>query len=186
MDERSSYEALLERCADKAYNFAMRLTGNDQDAQDLVQEAFARGFEHLDRYDKNRPFEAWIIRILRNVYLDAVRRYEHKHKVSLDSPPPTDGATSWTDILKGSDPEPTTLLIKSEEERLLQIGLNSLPAHYKNALVMADLEGLSYDQIAEIMKCPIGTVSSRIHQGRMLLRKAMEKLEKGSVAMSHE
>src|ERR1700704_1599071 len=95
-DEEVDYEALLKRCADKAYNFAFRLAGNDQDAQDLVQEAFARAFEHRDRYDPTRPFGAWVNRILHNVFLDAVRRYEHKHKVSLDATPPWDDASSWS------------------------------------------------------------------------------------------
>lgn len=174
-----SYETLLERCANKAYNFALRLTGNDQDAQDLVQEAFARGFEHHHRYDPNRPFEAWIMRILHNVYLDLVRRYEHKHKVSLDSQPPTEDESSWTNILKGADPEPIATLMKSEEERLLQKALSMLPLHYRSAVVMSDLEGLSYEEISGMMDCPIGTVSSRIHQGRALLKKILEKMEKG-------
>src|SRR4051812_22250518 len=82
------YETLLQRCADKAYGFALRLSGNDADAQDLVQEAFARAFEHRDRYDPTRPFEAWLYRILHNIFLDSVRRYEYKHKVSLDAAPP--------------------------------------------------------------------------------------------------
>src|SRR6185436_16627490 len=104
MDERGvDYETLLQRCADKAYNFAFRLTGNDPDAQDLVQEAFARAFEHRDRYDPSRPFEAWVNRILHNVFLDGVRKYEHKHKVSLDAPPPSNEDGSWAEVLPGKD-----------------------------------------------------------------------------------
>jgi RNA polymerase sigma-70 factor (ECF subfamily) len=152
------------------------LSGNDQDAKDLVQEAFARAFEHRDRYDPNRPFEAWLNRILHNVFLDAVRRYEHRHKVSLDAQPPTERETSWADILPGADPEPVDTLMKTEEERLLQKALNMLPLHYRAAVTLYDLEGFSYDDISKMENCPIGTVCSRIHQGRTLLKKALTKI----------
>ncbi len=187
MDDRQvDYETLLQRCADKAYNFAFRLTGNDQDAQDLVQEAFRRAFEHRDRYDPNRPFEAWLNRILHNVFLDSVRRYEHKHKLSLDATPPNDSETTWAEILPGSDHEPLDHLMKSEEERWLQKGLNMLPLHYRTAVTLFDIEGLSYIDIAKILECPIGTVCSRIHQGRTLLKKALLKLtgDKGEKLVS--
>jgi RNA polymerase sigma-70 factor (ECF subfamily) len=177
MDERGvDYESLLQRCADKAYNFAFRLSGNDPDARDLVQEAFARAFEHRDRYDPTRPFEAWLYRILHNVFLDGVRRYEHKHKVSLDAPPPSNEDGSWAEVLPGKDPEPLTNLMRSEEEAMVQKGLGQLPIHYRTAVTLYDIEGLAYDEIAKIMECPIGTVCSRIHQGRALLKKALLKL----------
>src|SRR5262245_56819628 len=78
------FTALIERCADKVYNFAYRLAGNEQDARDLVQEAFSHALEHFDKYDPARPFEPWINRILKNIYLDGIRRYAHKHTISLD------------------------------------------------------------------------------------------------------
>ena len=68
------FEQNIRRCSDKAYNFAFRLAGNEQDARDLVQEAFSHALQHLDRYDSRRPFEPWVNRILKNIYLDGVRR----------------------------------------------------------------------------------------------------------------
>ncbi len=177
-EEPVDYETLLTRCADRAYNFAFRLTGNQSDAQDLVQEAFARAFEHRARYDPSRPFAAWLNRILHNIFLDSVRRYDKKHNVSLDAPPPFDEEGSWTDILPGPDPEPTAALMKTEEERMVQTALNRLPIHYRTAVTMYDIEGLSYEEISRTTQCPIGTVCSRIHQGRALLRKALEQMGK--------
>lgn len=170
------YEVLLHRCANKAYNFALRLTGNDPDAQDLVQEAFSRAFEHKDKYDSSRPFEAWLIRILHNVFLDGVRRYEHKHKVSLDAPPPTEEG-HWEDIIPSKEREPLEILVRDERQSLVQRALNAVEMPYRSALILYDIEGLSYDEISKIMKCPIGTVCSRIHKGRVLLKKAFESLE---------
>jgi RNA polymerase sigma-70 factor (ECF subfamily) len=177
-EEPVDYETLLTRCADRAYNFAFRLTGNQADAHDLVQEAFARAFEHRDRYDPARPFSAWLNRILHNIFLDSVRRYDKKHNVSLDAPPPFDADGSWTDILPGPDPEPAAALMKTEEEQMLQTAINRLPIHYRTAVTLYDIEGLSYEEISRITQCPIGTVCSRIHQGRMLLKKTLEKMNK--------
>ena len=171
------FETLLQRCADKAYNFALRLSGNDQDAQDIVQEAFTRAFEHKNSYDPKRPFEAWLNRILHNIFLDGVRRYEHKHKVSLDSQPPTENESSWADILPGKDVEPVNFMIRTEEEKMVQQGLMMLPIHYRSAVTLYDIEGLSYDEIARVMKVPGGTVCSRIHQGRALLKKIILRMQ---------
>ena len=168
------YEELLRRCADKAYNFALRLSGNEQDAHDLVQEAFLRGFEHRDRYDPSRPFEAWIGRILKNAFLDAMRRYERRHVVSLDAPTPTERESAWEEILPGHDPGPMETLLKSEEEAMVQAALNQLPPHYRVAVILYDIEGVSYEEIADIMDVPVGTVASRIHQGRQLLKRALQ------------
>lgn len=172
------FAAQIGPIADKAYNYAYRLTGNDSDARDMVQEAFARAFAKRDAYDAKRPFEAWVLRILRNVFLDSVRRYEHRHKVSIDAPMGVDGDGDWEDILPGSDPEPMRSLERREEASLLQSALLDVPFIYRNAVTLYDVEGLSYEEIARMTGSPIGTVCSRIHQGRLLLRKAYERRER--------
>ncbi|MBI3550762.1 MAG: sigma-70 family RNA polymerase sigma factor [Elusimicrobia bacterium] len=178
MESSEAFSELIRRCADKAFNFALRLSGNEQDAHDLVQEAFSRAFEHQDSYDPRRPFDAWLHRILRNIYLDEVRRYGHTHSVSLDAPAPSED-TSWDEILPGKDPEPIEGLTKEEMERMVQEALLSLPIHYRTAITLCDIEGVPYDKMGEIMDVPIGTVRSRIHQGRVLMRKAFEELMDG-------
>ena len=175
MTQNEPFDTLLLRCADRAYNFAYRLVGNDSDAQDLVQEAFSRAFEHRDRYDPNRPLGAWVNRILHNVFLDSVRKYEHKHKVSLDSPLGHDEEGSWEAILPGHDEDPVQRLIKNEEEERLQMALDKLPLHYKSAVVLADIEEMPYEDISKVLNIPLGTVCSRVHQGRSMLKKIFEK-----------
>lgn len=179
------FEGFIRQWADKAYNFAFRLSGNEQDARDLVQEAFARAFEHRDRYDAQKPFDTWLNSILRNVFLDRMRRYEHLNGVSLDAQPPMEDS-SWEEILPGRDAEPIDELLQREEEGLFQEALAVLPEHYRAALVLCDIEGLSYEQSAVIMGCPIGTVRSRVHQGRLLLRKEFEKLSRGAIGGKYE
>jgi len=165
----------VRRHGDKAYNFAYRLSGNESDARDLVQEAFSRAFEHRDRYDSSRPFEAWLIRILHNIYLDGVRRYEKSHVVSIDAPSPIEDA-GWEEILPSPDSEPIDAAIQKERDHMVQNALKRLPVHYRTAVTLCDIEGLSYERIGQVMACPVGTVRSRIHQGRLMLKKTFQEL----------
>jgi RNA polymerase sigma-70 factor (ECF subfamily) len=177
------FTGLITRAGDKAYNFAYRLSGNESDARDLVQEAFSRALEHSGSYDPSRPFDSWLLRILHNVFLDAMRRHSHSRTVSLDAPAPAEDST-WVDLLPERDSSPADELVKKESLDLLQKALNRLPTLYKSAVVLCDIEGLSYEAISDVMKVPVGTVRSRIHQGRVLLRKAYEELEKSGGKVS--
>jgi RNA polymerase sigma-70 factor (ECF subfamily) len=173
------FSELVKRHAEKAYNFAYRLVGNEQDARDLVQEAFLHALKHFQRYDSTRPFGPWFNRILKNIFLDAVRKYERKHTISLDDQSPLEDV-SWLQLIAGKDPSPSEEMDQQETHVYVQKALNSLPMLYKTAIVLCDVEQRSYDEIAEILECPVGTVRSRIHQGRVLLRKAFEKLQYGT------
>ncbi len=173
-----AFSELIRQCGEKAYNLAYRLSGNEPDARDLVQEAFVRAYAHFETYDEKRPFETWLFRILHNIYLDGVRRYAHGHTVSLDAPSPVEDS-AWEEILTGEDPEPAAGMMREETAGLVQKALNAIPVHYRTAIALCDIEGLSYEEIGKIMSCPVGTVRSRVHQGRVLLRRAFEDLEKG-------
>lgn len=168
----------VQRHGDKLFNFAWRLVGNDADAADLLQEALARAFEHRHRFDPNRPFDAWVGRILHNHFLDNTRRYERKHTVSFDAPfDPHDGSP-LLDGLPGRDPNPMDSTLKQEQDAAVRQALADLPPVYRAAVILCDIEKYSYETMAEIMDCPIGTVRSRIHQGRRLLRESFSRLEK--------
>jgi RNA polymerase sigma-70 factor (ECF subfamily) len=174
--DAQTFAGLIAQAGDKAYNFAYRLAGNEPDARDLVQEAFSRALEHAGVYDKTRPFDSWLLRILHNVFLDSMRRHSHSRTVSLDAPAPVEDA-GWADLLPGEEPSPADELILKESLDLLQRALARLPQTYRSAIALCDIEGLSYEEIAAVMEIPVGTVRSRIHQGRVLLRKAYEELE---------
>jgi RNA polymerase sigma-70 factor, ECF subfamily len=177
----ADFKALIDRCSDKVYNFAYRLAGNEQDARDLVQQAFSHALQHIDKYDTKRPFEPWINRILKNIYLDGIRRYAHKHTISLDGPSPIE-SVAWENLIPGSDPTPAQEFEEKDTHATVQRALNSLPVEYRTAVTLCDVEKFSYERIAQIVGCPIGTVRSRIHQGRMLMRKAFEQLQYGGKA----
>ena len=175
--DAQTFAGLIARAGDKAYNFAYRLSGNEPDARDLVQEAFTRAFEHAESYDSTRPFDSWLLRILHNVFLDAMRRHSHSRTVSIDAPAPVEDS-SWEELLPAKEPTASDELVLKESLDLLQMALARLPTTYRSAIVLCDIEGQSYEQIAEVMDVPVGTVRSRIHQGRVLLRKAYEELER--------
>ncbi len=171
-----AFWARAERHGDKLYNFAWRLAGNDADAADLVQETLTRAFAARDRYDPQRPFDAWAGRILHNVFMDNVRRYERRNAVSYDAPLP-DGETPLVEKFRGDDPNPVDTLLDRERDNWVRRALRQLPPVYRAAVTLCDIEGLSYETLAEILDCPLGTVRSRLHQGRRLLRAYFEQYQ---------
>jgi RNA polymerase sigma-70 factor, ECF subfamily len=143
---------------------AYRLTGNDADAQDLVQEVLLRVRRGLATY---RPgsLEGWLSRITTNAFLDDVRRRRRRPTVSL----PEDADRVLID--RGSEPD--TVLAATTLPSDVQDALRALPQDFRTAVVLCDVVGLQYDEIAEQLGIPIGTVRSRIHRGRIQLRELL-------------
>lgn len=179
MDKQELFSDLIRQCGDSAYNFAFRLTGNASDAGDLAQEAFLKALKNISSYDPNKPFQPWLNRILHNLYIDGIRHYEKRHVVSMDAPSPADDA-AWEEILPERRPGPVDELHQSELEEVIQKALGRLELEYRTAVILSDMEGLSYEEISRIMDCPIGTVRSRIHRGRAMMKQWLKPyIEKG-------
>lgn len=183
-DLPDNFPDLVRQYGGKAYGFAFRLTGNEADARDLVQESFTKALRNMDKFDTSRAFEPWFFRIMKNIFLDWMRRYERKHTTSLEQSSPIEDVP-WEDLIPSSDKAPLEELEKNEESSLVMKALESLPAHYRTAVTLCDIENYAYDEIARMMDCPIGTIRSRIHQGRVLLRKTYEKLLYKSEALEN-
>jgi RNA polymerase sigma-70 factor (ECF subfamily) len=144
------------------YNVAYRLTGNDDDAYDLVQEALLRVRKGLETYQPG-SMEAWLSRIVTNVFLDEVRRRRRRPVEALPEDPErllpsSPGADEATESLPAD----------------VQTALRRLPEDFRMAVVLCDVVGLSYEEIADTLAVPVGTVRSRIHRGRRLLRAALQ------------
>jgi RNA polymerase sigma-70 factor (ECF subfamily) len=143
------------------YNVAYRLAGNDADAQDLVQEALVRVRRGLESYTPG-SLEGWLARIVTNVFLDEVRRKRRRPVVAFPEQP---------DLVL-----PASAAADEASEELsadVQGALGSLPDEFRTAVVLCDVVGLSYEEIAAAQDIPVGTVRSRIHRGRRLLRTAL-------------
>jgi RNA polymerase sigma-70 factor (ECF subfamily) len=146
---------------------AYRLTGNDADAHDLVQEVLLRVRRGLETY---RPgsLEGWLSRITTNAFLDDVRRRRRRPTVALPDDPDR--------VLADPAADPDTVLASTTLSADVQAALRALPEEFRAAVVLCDVVGLQYDEIADHLDIPIGTVRSRIHRGRAQLR---EKLRSG-------
>jgi RNA polymerase sigma-70 factor (ECF subfamily) len=143
------------------YNVAYRLAGNDDDAQDLVQEALIRVRKGLERYEPG-SLEGWLARIVTNVFLDEVRRRKRR---------PADALPEEPERVLPTTPAADEVFTGLSDE--VQQALGSLPDDFRVPVVLCDVSDLSYEQIADATGVPIGTVRSRIHRGRRLLRAAL-------------
>jgi len=146
------------------YTLAYRLTGNDADASDLVQEVLLRVRRGLETYQPG-SLEGWLSRITTNAFLDEVRRRKRRPTVALPDDPDR--------VLRGSAPEPDEALAAARLPDHVQDAIRALPEDFRVAVVLCDVVGLPYDDIAEQLGIPVGTVRSRIHRGRAQLRKVL-------------
>lgn len=150
------------------YNYGLRMTGNPADADDLVQETYLKAFRFWDKYEKGTNIKAWLFRIMKNSYINRYRK-ESKEPDTVDY----DEVKNFYNTIKHESADTNDL-----EERIygnlladeVAKGLESLPDDFRTVVILCDIEGLTYEEIAEFVEIPIGTVRSRLHRGRKMLR----------------
>lgn len=166
--EEFEKEALLH--LDALYGAALRLTRSASDAEDLVQDAYVKAYRFYDRFEPGTNMKAWLYRILTNTFINKYRRRTRERNVleGNNARPVGDGVMSRAAMRSLTDPvaEAQRRLISEE----IQVALDSLPEDYRVMILLADVEELSYKEIAEIVGCPIGTVMSRLHRARKQLQ----------------
>ncbi|HEY7051301.1 MAG TPA: RNA polymerase sigma factor SigE [Mycobacterium sp.] len=155
-----SWDELVRQHADRVYRLAYRLSGNQHDAEDLTQETFIRVFRSLQNYQPG-TFEGWLHRITTNLFLDMVRR---RARIRMEALPED------YDRVPADEPNPEQIYHDSRLGPDLQAALDSLPPEFRAAVVLCDIEGLSYEEIGATLGVKLGTVRSRIHRGRQALR----------------
>ena len=160
-----TWDEVVRTHSPKVYRLALRLTGNQHDAEDLTQEVFIRVFRSLSTYTPG-TFEGWLHRITVNLFLDSVRK---RSRARLD-PLPDDGG----EPLRDRDAGPEERLMEAELDADVAAALAALPADFRAAVVLCDIEGLSYEEIAATLGVKLGTVRSRISRGRAQMRAALE------------
>jgi RNA polymerase sigma-70 factor (ECF subfamily) len=168
------FESLIARTQRQAYNMAYRMTGNRDDAEDLTQEAYLRAYRSFDKYNRTLPFENWFFRILSNLFVDGLRRKPKQAPLSLDQPLGEPGESDYVLEIADSDSDPEDQILKNVMDERIQCALQRLPKEFRSAVLLCDVEGLSYEEIARTMGTSIGTVRSRIHRGRKMLKRFME------------
>ncbi|MGH3431867.1 MAG: RNA polymerase sigma factor SigE [Thermocrispum sp.] len=160
-----SWDEIVRTHAPRVYRLAYRLAGNPHDAEDLTQETFIRVFRSLSSY-KPGTFEGWLHRITTNLFLDMARR---RSRVRME------GLPEDTDRIIGDDPSPEQVYSDTHLDPDLQAALDELPPEFRAAVVLCDVEGLSYEEIGATLGVKLGTVRSRIHRGRQALRATLER-----------
>ncbi len=162
-DAVPSWEEVARRHGRKIYNFAYRLSGNPDDAADLAQEVLLRVRRGLLTYTPG-SFDGWLWRITRNAFLDMVRRRQRRPTSPL---PDDDRATA------SASPSPDEVLATIRLSEDIQSALLKLPYDFREAVVLCDVVGLTYEEIAAAAEIPVGTVRSRIHRGRKMLKELL-------------
>ena len=168
---------------DQLYGAAMRMTRNPTDAEDLVQETYLKAFAAFDSFQEGTNLRAWLFRILTNTYINQYRRKQRQpYQASADE------LTDWQ--LNDAQERITSAPRSAEAEALDRLAdsdvveaLAAIPEDFRLAVYLADVEGFSYKEIAEIMDTPVGTVMSRLHRGRKLLRESLRDyaIERGFI-----
>jgi len=172
-DLRSDFEQQALPFADSLYGAAMRMTKNPEDASDLVQETFIKAFRAYSRFEQGSNMKAWLFRILTNTYITLYRKRQREGFQSA-----LDDMADWQ---VGNAPSLTQTTTRSAEadaidrmpSSVVKKALSDLPEERRLVVYLADVEGFSYQEIADIMDTPTGTVMSRLHRGRSELRSAL-------------
>jgi RNA polymerase sigma-70 factor (ECF subfamily) len=159
-----SWEEIVTAHSARVYRLAYRLTGNQHDAEDLTQEVFVRVFRSLSSYTPG-TFEGWLHRITTNLFLDQARR---KQRIRFDAL-----AEDADSKLPSRAVTPDAHFLDTQFDDDVESALSALPPDFRAAVVLCDVEGLSYEEIADVLDLKLGTVRSRIHRGRAMLRKTL-------------
>lgn len=163
------------------YNFALRMTGDADDADDLVQETYLKAFRFFDKFEKGTNAKAWLFRILKNSYINEYRKVKKEpSKVDYND------IENFYENIKSSEVK-SNHLVEDVFNNLLDdeisAAISSLPEDFKTVIILSDIEGFTYEEIADFVDCPIGTVRSRLHRARKMLYVRLHKYaqEKGYV-----
>lgn len=164
---REAFEREAERVFSSVYGTALRLTRSREDAEDLTQEAIVRAFDAYDRFDGTN-FKAWVLRILTNLYINRYRQRQRGPQLaSLED----EGV--YEPVAEGGE-EPDRQLFDELVGAEVEEALAQVPEDFRIAVILSDVEGLSYQEIADATEVPIGTVRSRLARGRAILRRKLE------------
>src|SRR4051812_10107603 len=172
------FNGLMDATYRKVFNMAYRLAGNRPDAEDLTQEAFYRAYRSFSDYEGDRPFENWIFRIVTRLFLDLLRNRRRRVKaVSYDTPLQNQsGDDALYFDMPDRAPNPEQRMIEHSFSEDLQKAMNSLSPEQRLLIPLADVEGLPYKEIADMLDKPVGTIRSRLHRTHKLLRSRLETI----------
>ena len=169
--DQVAYRQILEKYRRQVLSLVWRMVSNKEEAEDLAQEAFIRAFRSLHTYDTSRSFPAWLFRITTNLCVDHYRR-KKLDTVSLTAE--GDGE-EWTRDLESPDQSPDEAYAEKSESEGLERMIKSLPAAYRIVILLRHQSDMTYDEIAEALNLPLGTIKARIHRAHKMLKEKIER-----------
>lgn len=173
--DMEAFEQLVRRYENKVYTVAYRFLGNHADASDLAQDTFLKLYHALPGFRGESSFTTWLYRITANACRDEIRRQQRFHVVSLDSETANHGA-NYMSRVSGSAPSPEEVFERKEFNGVIQQCINSLSDEHRLILIMREIQGMSYDEIAGVLQCSLGTVKSRLSRARRAFKEKFNSL----------
>ena len=165
----AAYGELVRRYQDRLFNTVLRLLDNPEDAKDVVQEAFINAYQNLNGFKGDSLFFTWLYRIAMNAAIS----YKRKQRVTISIETGSKSELVIDPVDESVFSQPEAALVRQEEEAKLQAAISKLSAEHRAVLILKDIEGQKYEDIAEIMEVPIGTVRSRLHRARLELKELL-------------
>jgi RNA polymerase sigma-70 factor (ECF subfamily) len=170
-DKLQDFQALVSSYREAVYRVAYRLTGNRDDAEDLLQESLIEAFQAFARFHPGTRFDRWVGRIMTRTYIDFFRRRKRVETLPFDE---TKGEGAATPAEGEFDPE--EMLERMSRNEAVQRALDRLRPEFRAAVVLCDVQGFSYEEASWSLRCPVGTLRSRLHRGREQLRGLLRPL----------
>ncbi|SIN94099.1 RNA polymerase sigma factor [Algoriphagus halophilus] len=175
--DQQAYASLMKRYKKAVYFMILKMIRNADDAEDLTMEAFAKAFKNLDRFKKDYTFSTWLFRIATNNTIDFIRKKKLK-TMSLNNTLTDDGGNSVNIDVEDDDNNPQDEFIKSQRIEMVRIFVDKLPAKYRKLVQLRYFDELSYEEIAQELEKPLGTVKAQLHRSRELLYEIASGKEK--------
>ena len=172
-DDRADFETAAMPFLDALYNTAYRLARNAEDAEDLVQETFLKGYRSYAQFTPGTNLKAWLFKILKNTFINEYRKRQAAPAESDFAAIEESFESEIADGAAGQIKNPEEEALERAFDENVQRALDALPPDYRMAVLLADIEGFSYREVAEILDIPVGTVMSRLYRGRKLLEETM-------------
>lgn len=167
-----TFESLVQQHKNRIYSYVCRLTNDSPDAEDITQEVFIRAYQSMHAFRHDAAVDTWLYRIATNLVIDRFRREKRAPQWVPVSGDPDDAVLELPSTSRENDPQATAQL--TELQRQVQRSIQSLPTKLRAVVVLHDMEGFSYEEVAETLGCPVGTVKSRLFNARLLLRKKLQ------------
>ncbi len=174
--EEKAFETLLKKYRKSVYYMLLKMVKNADDAEDLTQEAFAKAFNSIEKFDSKFAFSTWLFRIATNNCIDFIRK-KRVQTVSIDAPVEGEDGSSMRYDVRDDDLDPNDAMLKQQRKRYLTMAIERLPEKYRELVELRYFRELSYEEVANELQIPLGTVKAQLFRARELLNQELKNLK---------